>query len=54
MSRSQIPRFLMMVNIPITPRVVGMKDDFGAPHRRPSHRLGIAPALMADRHSKLN
>src|SRR5438309_9510207 len=38
----------------ITPRVVRMKDDFGAPHRRPSHRLGIAPALMANCHSKLN
>jgi hypothetical protein len=31
-----------------------MKDDFGARHRRPSHRLGIAPALMANHHSKLN
>jgi hypothetical protein len=38
----------------ITPRVVGMKDDGGPPHRRPSHRLGIAPALMANRHSKLH
>src|SRR2546423_11289735 len=30
-----------------------MKDDFSAPHRRPSHRLGIAPALMTDGHAKL-
>src|SRR4029453_3239574 len=39
---------------PIPPRVVGMKDDLGAPHRRPSNRLGIAPALMANRHAKLH
>src|SRR5438128_857787 len=31
-----------------------MKDDLGAPHRRPTHRLGIAPALMANRHAKLH
>ena len=31
-----------------------MKDDLGAPHRRPSHRLGIAPALVANRHAKLD
>src|SRR5437762_2043101 len=30
-----------------------MKDDFGAPQRRPPHRLGIAPALMANRHTEL-
>src|SRR5204863_7792786 len=38
----------------ITTGVVRMKDDFRAPHRRPSHRLGIAPALMANCDSKLD
>src|SRR5262249_30932313 len=30
-----------------------MKDDLGAAHRRPAHRLGIAPALMASRDAEL-
>src|SRR5206468_1122969 len=33
--------------------VVRMKDDFGAAHRRPSHSLRIAPALVTNRDSKL-
>jgi hypothetical protein len=36
----------------IAPRVVGVKDDLGAPDRRPSHRLGIAPALTATHHAE--
>src|SRR5262249_32474648 len=38
----------------LIPSVLGMKYDLGATHRRPAHRLGIAPALMADRHAKLH
>src|SRR5262249_40109286 len=38
----------------VTSRELGMKDDFGTPHCRPAHRLGIAPALMADHHTKLD
>src|SRR5262249_33748946 len=38
----------------IAPGVLRMKDDLCAAHRRPSNRLGIAPAFMANRHSKLD
>src|SRR5205085_9281034 len=40
--------------VSITPRVVGVKDDFGAPHRRPAHRLGVAPALVANHYPELH
>src|SRR5262249_27870979 len=34
----------------VAPRAVGMKDDLRAPRCRPSHRLGVTEALMADGH----
>src|SRR5437588_313607 len=41
-------------SVSITAPVVRMTDDLGGPQRRPSHPLGIAPALMANRHTKLS
>src|SRR6185295_8290576 len=38
----------------IAPSVMRMKDNLCAAHRRPSHRLGIAPAFVANRNSKRN
>jgi hypothetical protein len=31
-----------------------VKDDLRAAHRRPAHRLGIPPALVADRHAEFH
>jgi len=38
--------------VSIAARVVRMEDDARTPDRGPAHRLGIAPALVADRHAE--